>query len=179
MPAAEVAERYAQAAFAYAAAHQAQPALADELAGVAALVRQSPELQHFLAHPCLPVTLKQALLRDLLQDRVGAMTLQVLGLLVAKRRERILSEVADRVVSLLQEQRGLLTVRLTSALPLAPAEQDDLNRRLSGLLRATVNLELAVDPRLLGGLIIRVGDWLIDGSCRGQLEAMREKLLQN
>ena len=179
MPAAEVAERYAQAAFAYAAAHEAQAALADELAGVAALVRQSPELRYFLAHPCLPVALKQTLLRDLLQARVGAATLRVLNLLVAKRREQILSEVADRVVSLLQEQRGRLAVRVTSALPLTPVEQDALQQRLAGLLRATVNLELAVDSRLLGGLTIRIGDWLIDGSCRGQLDAMREKLLQH
>lgn len=179
MPAAEVAERYAQAAFAYAEGRQAQVALVDELTGVAELVRQSPELQRFLAHPCLSIALKQTLLQDLLKDRVSSVTLRVLDLLIAKRRGQILSEVAERMVSLLQEQRGRLTVRVTSALPLAPAEQAAAAKRLSGLLRATVNLELAADPRLLGGLMIRVGDWLIDGSCRGQLDAMREKLLQN
>ena len=67
---------------------------------------------------------------------------------------------------------------MTSAIPLEPAEVEALRERIAGMAGGTVDLTTAVDPALIGGLTVRVGDTLIDASVRGRLERLRERLTE-
>lgn len=70
------------------------------------------------------------------------------------------------------------TARVTSAIPLTAAEQDRLKASLKRRFGHELTLALTVDPRILGGLVIRVGDVVIDGSLAGQLNALQDQLLR-
>jgi F-type H+-transporting ATPase subunit delta len=104
------------------------------------------------------------------------LTINFLRLLIEKRRLPILAEIARRVNELLRESRGILAVKLTLALAPAPAQLAALRERLARIFERQVELETAVDPELLGGIVIQAADRLVDGSCRGQLDRIRTEL---
>ncbi|MBP7690391.1 MAG: F0F1 ATP synthase subunit B [Anaerolineales bacterium] len=81
---------------------------------------------------------------------------------------------AGRVVVLEGESVAGTAAEVTSALPLTPAEQDTVKRDITSKMGATASVSFKVDPNILGGLIIRVGDKIIDGSVAGQLEGLRQ-----
>ncbi len=81
---------------------------------------------------------------------------------------------SGRVVVLEGESLAGTSAEVTSALPLTAAEQDTVKRDIAGKLGATASIAFKVDPNILGGLIVRVGDKIIDGSVAGQLEGLRQ-----
>ena len=95
------------------------------------------------------------------------------------RRGRIdqLPRVAEEFHRLDDRRNGITTALATSAAPLGPAEVSALTERLQEMTGGRVRLDLEVDPSLLGGLVVRVGDRLIDGSVRGRLERLRNQLV--
>ena len=95
------------------------------------------------------------------------------------RRGRIddLAQVAAEFGRLVDQRNGIVHATATSALPLDTAEMKKLTARLEQMTGGTVELTVEIDPSLLGGLVVRVGDRLIDGSVRGRLERLRTQLV--
>jgi F-type H+-transporting ATPase subunit delta len=75
-----------------------------------------------------------------------------------------------------REHRGVAVAEVTTAVPLDAAEADDVSRRLGALIGKRIELRTQVDPSIIGGIIARVGDYLIDGSVTGQLSRLRSRL---
>jgi len=78
---------------------------------------------------------------------------------------------------LLNNRRGIVSALVTSAMPLTKDEDAAIRARVAQLTGATVDVQTAVDPALIGGLTVKIGDRLIDASVRGRLERLREQLL--
>lgn len=176
MPAGELAERYAHALFELAGEGGVQAQVTEELGAVNRTIRVNPPLERCLADPLLPAAAKQAVFGELFGKLVRPLTLDFLGLLMARRRGSLLPGVVQEMDRRLREALGIASVQVALARPMPVAAGERLRSRLARLLGKQVELESTVDPSLLGGIIIRVGDHLIDGSCRGQLEALRYQL---
>jgi len=95
------------------------------------------------------------------------------------RRERLdlLPVVAAEFTTLLNRRRGIVPALVTSAAPLTPAEDAAMRAKVTQLAGAEVDLSTRVDPALIGGVTVRIGDRLHDASVRGRLERLREDLL--
>lgn len=149
----------------------------DELNALLALIVREPQLKACLDNPTIPVPAKQAILDEIMTPAFSPLTRDFIGLLIRNRREAILAEIVRVLQAKLDEKEGLVEVHLESALPMTGADQADFISRISQWLNKKVELEIKVVPELLAGIMIRIGDRLIDGSCRGQLTRMRQKLM--
>lgn len=165
--------RYARALFEAARAQNAVDAVREDLGALRAVLAATPALAEALRHPRLPGSAKAEIVK-----KAGASPLvaALAGLLFEKGRWDALSDIASAFASLADAAAGVLPVRLTTPAPLAADETQRWTRALAAVHRGTVRLDTRVDPDLLGGVTIRVGDRVWDNSLRNQLERLRESL---
>jgi F-type H+-transporting ATPase subunit delta len=171
------ARRYAEAAFAVASEHGAVDAWHDELSRAAA-VASSPQLARILENPGIPFERRrEALERSLGQTSDGVRNLCLL--LLQRGKLEALPAIAADFHRLVNRRNGVTEGIVTSAAPLQPAEVATLEERLRGIAGGRVELSYQVDPALLGGVVVRLGDRLLDGSVRGKLERLRNQLVSS
>ena len=130
-----------------------------------------------LANPAIAVERRAAALRDMLSDRVSPSVLNLVQLMLRRGRIEELPRVASEFRRLDDERQGIVHAAVTSAAELTQDEIRELTARLERSTGGRVALDVEVDPSLLGGLVVRVGDRMIDGSVRGRLERLRNQLL--
>lgn len=170
------ARRYAEAAFQLAQRDDALDrwgADLDVVAGIAA----SREAERMLDNPAIPLADRRAALEKLLQGRVQPPVAKLAAVLLERSRVALMPRVAAEYHRLLNMQRGIVTAVVTSAAPLTPHETAAVRARVEQMAGSKVELRAEVDPDLLGGLTVQVGDRLLDASVRGRLERLRDELL--
>lgn len=131
-----------------------------------------------LVSPVIPPAKKHEILDALFKDKISEITLAYLKLCVDKRREEVIRETESEYIALANEARGIVQAEVTSAVELSEDQERRLVAKLSETTGKRIELSKKVDPALIGGLLVRMGDTVIDGSIRGQLEAIRERLLE-
>ena len=120
---------------------------------------------------------RRAIITGLLGSRVGASTRNLVLLLAKRGRLAILPGVADELKRLVDREHGVVVANIASAEPLEPADLAAIAERVGAGAGARVEVHATVDPELIGGLTVRVGDRLIDASVRGRLERLRDSLI--
>ncbi len=173
-----VVRRYAKALFHAAQRTGAIDRVESDLGLVAYTLETIPSLMEAVRSPVIPRDRKKALLRDLFADKVHEVTLSFLDLLIEKRREEVVLETEPEYVLLADEARGIVKAEVTTAVPLTPEEERRLAAKLCQTTGKTIEVSTIVDPDIIGGVTVKIGDTVIDGSIRGQLEALREKLME-
>lgn len=173
-----VARRYARALFGIGVDAGRFEELGRELGEFAAVWADSPELRQTLENPVFKPEQKRAVLQQILPRVAPTPEVQRFVLLLLDRRRIILlPAIARAYQALADEHVGRVRARVTSAEPLTQAALDRVRRSLEQRTGKKVVIDTAVDPELIGGLVARVGDLVLDGSVRTQLEDLRTKLL--
>jgi F-type H+-transporting ATPase subunit delta len=174
-----VARRYARALFGLAREDRRIQEVRGELDTIAELFEASPALREALLSPLHPVKERRAVLRSIAQ-REGLSTLiaNFHSYLIDQRRLVDFTEVREEFVRLMDQDSGLMTASVVSAIPLDERRQDRLRRALSERTGLEVRLSVEVDESLIGGAIAQVGDLVFDGSIRAQLEHLRSNLIK-
>lgn len=170
------ARRYAEAAFEIGLRDGTVDAWRTELEAAAAALADE-RLTRVLANPAIPLDARSAAVTEALGARVSRPVLNLVLLLLRRGRIELLPQVAAEFRRLDDDRLGITPATATSAAPLEPDEVRALAARLEQLTGGRVDLDLQVDPSILGGLVVRVGDRLIDGSVRGRLERLRSRLV--
>jgi F-type H+-transporting ATPase subunit delta len=135
-----------------------------------------PGLTRVLANPALPFTGRQDVAEQVLGDRVTGFPRNLVLLLVERGRIELLPAVAREFKRLRDQREGIVEAQVTSATPLSDEDIAALRDRIADMTGGRAELAVQVDPALLGGVTIRLGDRLIDGSVRGRLERLRSRL---
>ena len=168
------AKRYAQAGFELARER-------DELEawerGLRALgdAASAAEALAFLTSGRVPTTAKESFLQQVVAEP-APLVWNLVRLLAAKGRLALLPQIAEVFQELLDEHRGIAHAQVVTAVAMSESEQQALARRLSELTGKQVLVEAEEDPEMLGGLVARIGDRLIDGSTRSKLRALKREL---
>ena len=170
------ARRYAEAAFEVAQRDDTVAAWRSEL-GDAATVVEAENVRRVLANPAVPLDERQAHLESAFGPLVSRSVLNMISLMLRRGRIEQLPRVAAEFRRLDNARQGITIATATSAAPLTKDEVRALTARLEQMTGGRVELDVQVDPSLLGGLVVRVGDRLIDGSVRGRLERLRNQLV--
>jgi len=165
--------RYAEAAFQIATRDGSIETWRRELE--LATAATNGELMAVLANPALPLEQRLAAANGIFAS-LSQPVRNIVFLLVRRGRIEQLPRVTDEFVRLDERRQGISHATATSASPLTDLEVKALTARLEQMTGGRVALETDVDASLLGGLIVRVGDRLIDGSVRGRLERLRNQL---
>lgn len=166
----------AQAAFLAAERDGTLDAVEDELFRFGRVLDAQPELRRALEDPALEEDRKVGLLRDLLQDKVQPVTLELLEHVVRSPRGRRPGEAVDDLVALAAQRSQEVLAEVRVATPLTAEQEQRMSAALAGIYRRSVRLQVAVDPTVLGGAVVRVGDEVIDGSVADRLEQARRRL---
>lgn len=169
------ARRYAVALMEVADSVTAADALAADLNSIGATLRGSRELQLLLASPVVRGPRKRAVFDALFSMRLGATAMGVVRLLIAKSREPLLPDIIDQFLALRDERQNVVTVGVTSAVELPEGQQKSLTATLEKTTGKSVRLRLAQDNAVRGGLIVKIGDTVLDGSVRRQLELLHDR----
>lgn len=145
---------------------------------VAALLAAEPRVRAFLETPRVDAAAKKEALERALQGKVPPLFLRFVQVVVDKRRQGLLREIAAQYAALADERAGRLRARVT--LPQAPdaALQEEIGRQLEARFGKPVVATFAVDPALVGGIVVRVGDQTLDGSIRSRAAALRRHLME-
>jgi F-type H+-transporting ATPase subunit delta len=168
------AKRYAQAAFELARERGELDAWERQLRALAAALANREALA-FVSSLQVPREAKEEFLRRVLEEPVP-LVWNLVRLLAQKGRLTLLQQIAEQFQALLDEHRGIAHAEVVTAVALSDADQQALAERLSQLTGKHVQVELMEEPEILGGLIARIGDRLIDGSTRSKLIALKRKL---
>jgi len=150
--------------------------VSDELYRIARALETSSDLRLTLGDPRLPLERKQGIAADLLGGRVLPLTLNLVNLVVAGGRSRDLPAIADELAARAAAERDRAIAEVRTAFEL---DEETVQRLAAALSRATgkqVEVKTVIDPSLLGGVVARVGDTVIDGSLRHRLEGLRQAL---
>lgn len=140
------------------------------------LVVKAPELQNILDNPRVGRQRVTALLLDISQDQVLDAAKNLVKLLVENDKLKLLPIISTLFEQLKADDEGYVNVDLLSAYTLTKAEQSKYVAMLEKLLNKKVNASIAVDKSLIGGVIAKAGDKVIDGSIRGQLHQLAKRL---
>lgn len=174
-----VARRYASALAEEARASGIQEAVDEDARMLRKSIEDTGPLARFFESPVIPQEKKEAVLQSLLADRIEGLTLRFLRLLVRKDREVLTKEVLDQYQVLRDEQRGIVDAHVQVARPLSDDDREALVEALEAHTGASIRLHVQENLDLLGGIVIRIGDQVFDGSVRNQLSALRDRLRES
>ncbi len=168
------ARRYADALFSIARERDTIDAWAAELASLRALASTRQGLRVLESPDLSPAQKRRAV-----EAAVGPLsreTAALLDLLLRRKRARLLPALAEAYEERVRAHRGIALAVVTTAVPLDQADRELIARWLRARLSRQVEIREQVDPEIIGGVVVRVGDQLIDASVRGRLERLRRRL---
>ena len=177
MPRRASARRYAQAVFQIALEQDRLDQWSDDLDTLCRAVEEEVFLA-FLDSPQVTTDRKAEAVQQVLGDAVDPLARNLLSLMASRGIAHLLPQVRDQYRRLVDEHRGVARVHLVTAVPLTEEERRKAVDTLRALAGGEIRLSTEVDPSILGGLVVQVGDRVIDGSVRTRLQEMRKELLE-
>jgi F-type H+-transporting ATPase subunit delta len=171
-----VARRYAGALFQAASAADMVRAVESDLAAVADATRNNSEFRHFILTPLVNAEQKISILNKIFGESTTGLTHQVLRLMVERGREAEMEPLYDEYVKLRREQDNIVYGTVTSREPLTPEQKDLLVSKVQNRIGRKLEADFVTDPNLIGGVKVTYNDFVLDGTVRGALAQLREKL---
>jgi F-type H+-transporting ATPase subunit delta len=144
---------------------------------IAVAMQEDRTLKTFLESPKLAASQKIEILDKALGKRVPPVFLRFLETVIAKRRQMLIPAIATEYRGLIDESEDRLHASVIVAREPAPAEKEALVKHLSRMLGKRVVAHITVNPAILGGLVVKVGDTVMDGSVRRRLATLRSRML--
>lgn len=144
---------------------------------ISVAMREDSTLRTFLESPKLSAARKIQILDKALGRRVPKLFMRFVETVIMKRRQMLIPEIASEYRSLIDESEGRVHVNVTVAREPAEPEKDALAKQLSRLFGKRVVPHISLNPAILGGVIVKVGDTVMDGSVRRRLASLRQRML--
>jgi F-type H+-transporting ATPase subunit delta len=167
---------YAEAIDAVAGAEGVADLVEDELYRFGKVVEQQPELREALSDPALPEDRRKAILTQLLGERAHPTTVRLLGFLIEQGRIKDLTKIVTALAERAAARRRKAVAEVRAAVPLDEGQRTRLAEALSAATGKDVELKVLIDPSVIGGVVARVGDEVIDGTVRRKLELARQQM---
>ena len=155
---------------------QAEP-IGQELVALKQIIDENPQIREVFTNPAISADERDQLLQRVFQGKIAPLLFNTLGVLNQHNRLGLISQIAQGYDDLLDQQLGKVEVDLTVAQKLTPEQLETAKQKISQALGREAVVYQYVDDSVLGGMVLRIGDKLIDASVRYQLQAMKEQLL--
>jgi F-type H+-transporting ATPase subunit delta len=175
-----IASRYAKSLIDLAVEQQKLERVTEDVRSFKELVKNR-DFYLLLKSPVIPASKKTTIVDLLLKDKYDALTMAFLRILITKGREEYLPEIAGEFIELYKKFKSISTVRLTTASPMGEAAVEEIRQVLvsSSLTKDNIDLQLAVDPDIIGGFVLAFDDKIYDASIAEKLEKLRRGFVEN
>lgn len=174
---ARVARRYAKALFLASKKADIVASVEDDLNLMSAVSSQSPAFKRLLSNPSATREFKQEIFTKSFSDRVTAMTMQFVRLLLDKGREDNLDLIRLAFQELRREDQGVIQVVVTTTIDLNEVEKRKLIDKLTRASGKTIEAEFETDSSLIGGIKVSYENYVLDGSVSGSLSRLKDRLI--
>lgn len=168
-----VSERYAKALFELAVEQKQEDAIYSDARELVSVCQENKLLVLVLKSPVIGEEKKEKILKDLFEGRFHVMTMKFLLILVRKKRELYIPEIASKLITLYKEYKQILPVTLTTAIPMTEAIRDRVSTIMKDYTQWQIELTQKIDPGIIGGFILNWEDLQYDASIYYQIERMR------
>ena len=167
---------YAEALFKVVQAEGELDRVEDEMFRFGKLLEQNNELKQALSDQGIDKQQREKVLDELLADKVSPHTLGLLSFIVTQGRARQLPQILEQLSQLAADARQMVVAEVRTAVPLDDAQQAELAKSLSSATNKKVTVKVIIDPTVLGGVVAKVGDTVIDGSIKHRLDQLKEQV---
>lgn len=171
-----VATRYAHALFAVASSSGVVESVADDLDAIATATRSNAQFRDVLLNPSINREDRMKLMDAVFSDRVTALTMQLLRLLIEKRREPLIHDLNAEYQRIRRESGNIAFAQVASSRELTPDQRTSIVRKLESSTGKKVEAEFVIEPDLIGGVRTTIGNYVLDGSVKGSLQRLRDRL---
>ena len=172
------ARRYGKSLLSLSKDQNAVDAVEQDMRALIQAAKENRELSVILASPVVRPEKKEAIVRSVFSG-ANELTVSFLALLAKKGRAGLIADMAEAFVSLVREERGVVLAEVVTAVPLDEARRAEVNALIGKVHEGGVELSETVDPHLIGGFKLRVGDRMIDASVFQSLRTMHRNLTNN
>lgn len=172
----KVAKRYARALFEAAKTADVVESVETDLNAVAGQIENDERFREFLLSPHVGREERIEILGRIFSDRITALTMSAIRLMMHKRRENEIVAVRDEFVRLRREYKKIVYVLVTSAEELGAEHKKQIETKLEKLTGEDIEPEFRVDSTLIGGVRVNYGDYVLEGTIRGALRRLRDRL---
>jgi F-type H+-transporting ATPase subunit delta len=172
----ELIRGYAEALFRVVRAEGELDRVEDELFRFGKILEKNHDLRQALSDQSMERAQRTKILEDLLEDKVSAHTLGLVTFIVAQGRGRHLPQILEKLSTIAAEARNFVVAEIRTAVPLDEKQRTELASALSKATGKQVEVKVLVDPSVIGGVVAKIGDTVIDGSIKRRLEQLREQV---
>ncbi|MBK9617891.1 MAG: ATP synthase F1 subunit delta [Candidatus Obscuribacter sp.] len=172
-----IAVNYSEAVMELAQAAHIEEKVLTELKAINEVVASDRDMTIVLSHPSISASDKKKFLNSLFQGKLSELSENLLNLLADKRRLDLLPFIESGYRTLLNKNKNILAASLSCSEPLAESSIANIKSQLTEHLGKKLELDVKVDPSLIGGVVLKIGDQVIDGSLKGKLKSIEKALL--
>ena len=176
MPKSHSPRRYAQAIFQIATESGKLEEWSRDLETLS-IIFQDPDLLEFLDSPQVPAAYKKNAVSEALHKSVNFIAAQLVLLLGSRNMVNLIPHIGKEYSRILNNHRGIKLAQVFTAIPIEKKQQLKVTRLLENVTGTEIHLESHVDPDMISGLVVRVGDKVIDGSLKTKIHNMRKKIV--
>ena len=173
----ELANKYAKAVFELALEEEKLQEVENDLKFIVQTISLQQDLSDFIYHPHVKLEAKKEIFTKIFRAEIGDLTNKFMSLLFDKKREMLLPQIVSEYEILANEAQNIVKAEIIVAGELSAEQRTALINKLSNVTGKKVVVEFKIETGILGGVIVKIGDKLIDGSVVRQLEALKTQLL--
>lgn len=167
--------RYAKAILNFALEQQKEVEVSNDMLLIAKTIDESKDLQLLLSSPVLKSEIKRSTLKEVFSGKVSPVAFSLIDLLIENKRISLLSIVAKKYKVLFEELKGIELAKVTSAVPLTDALKKQVLAKVKELTGKEATLQNIVNPDIIGGFILRIGDIQYDASVANKLQVLKRQ----
>lgn len=172
-----IADRYATAFIELAEKQDLLDKFDSDLALVKETLKEYKELKDFFEHPLIQSSDKKEVAEKIFKEHISIFTLNLIKLLIDKNRIFILSLIPDHYKAFLNKKRNISTAKIITAIEIDESIKNRVKDKLEAMFKQTIQIETAIDKEIIAGMIVQVGDKVIDGSIKTRFENMKKQML--
>ncbi|MDD3887804.1 MAG: ATP synthase F1 subunit delta [Patescibacteria group bacterium] len=170
-------KQYVQALYDLASSENILDKINLELRLFIAKTNEDLKLKKYLSNPIENIVSKKATIKDLFQDQLSTYTHNFIYIFLKKNELEILEAAQKYFEKLIKERKNVIDAKIISAIPLTKDEENIIKEKLATQTNKKINLNIAVDPNILGGLVIQTRDQMVDASLLGKINNLRQNVL--
>jgi F-type H+-transporting ATPase subunit delta len=174
-----ISQRYAKALFELAQEMKILDRVNQDMSLVQSVVAENPELKRLLASPVVPPRRKSQVLKAIFEKHLDKLSFRFLQLVVKKEREAYLQNIADNFISLFKEFRNILPVKITTAQAIDGEVRQEILDLLKDAEHKTIELDEAVNEKLIGGFVLNLEDRQYDASLQKKISRLKKTFESN
>jgi len=172
-----IASKYAEAVLELAINLKQEEKVLDEIKLISEVIASDREMTIIINHPSIDTKEKKAFLSSLFNGKISDLSANLIGLLADKRRLDLIPFIEHGYRELLNKRKNIVSATLSCSERLPDSSVANIRAQLAEHLGKTLELDVQVDSSLIGGVVLKMGDQVIDGSLKGQLKALEKALL--